>query len=106
MTIARRRLLIAFAVSLLLHGTLTVAWLRTRPVSSAPFAGVPTEVDAPDDREFSMKLLEPRMIETPAPVKSAPLTPPILPPSITHPKVDSTANSGISQSVHSSAAEV
>jgi hypothetical protein len=106
MTLARRRLIVAFAVSLLLHGTLTVAWLRTRPVSSAPSAGVPTEVDGPDDREFSMMLLEPRVIETPVPVKSAPSTPPTLPPSITHPKVDTTGHSGISQSVHSPAADV
>ena len=102
MTLARRRLLIAFAVSFLLHGTLTVAWLRNRPVSSVPFAGIPTEVDGPNDREFSMQLLEPRVAEAPA-VKSAPSTPLPLPRSILDPKVDSGGDPAMSRSVHSSA---
>lgn len=105
MTIARRRLVIAFAVSLLLHGTLTVAWLRTRPLATTSFAGESTEVDTPDDREFTMTLLESRAAIPPVVAKEPSSAPSTLTPTIMESKVDSAANSGISQSAYSPVAD-
>jgi hypothetical protein len=62
-----KRVLIAVAISIGLHSMAALGWLCFHERSTSIANGIPTEVDAPDDREFVINLRDPLDLR-PAPV--------------------------------------